>query len=151
MSTVSVLTPIIIASWPAVASAVAGAAAGMGFTIVASKADVHDHAPGAESVTSEIADSEIIAETLSRGEKIRIARDGVTIDIGVDGRGKCSVCVSGNKSKAELKRIGEECTGRILQQFAYHKIVTELKSRGYAVASESIQKDESIQMHVRMK
>lgn len=151
MSSVVVLTPIIIASWPAVASAVAGAAASMGFTLVATKTEIHNHAKGSESITTEIADSEIIAETLSRGEKIHIVREKVSIEIGVDDHGRCSVCVTGPKSKAELKRIADDCTGRILQQFAYHKIVTELKQRGYAVSSESVQKDESIQMHVRMK
>jgi hypothetical protein len=150
MSSVSVLTPIIIASWPAVASAVVSAAGSMGFTIVASNADV-DLPIGAESVESEIANSEVLAETLSRGEKLRIAKGGVVIEIGVDSRGKCSVCVSGKgKSKAELRRIGEECSGRIVQQFAYHKLVTELKSRGYSIAQESIDKDQSIQMRVRL-
>lgn len=150
MSSVSVLTPIIIASWPAIASAVVSAAGSMGFTVVASNADVEMPA-GTESVESEIANSEVLAETLSRGEKIRIAKDGVVIDIGVDDRGKCSVCVSGKgKSKGELRRIGEEVSGRIVQQFAYHKLVTELKSRGYSIAEESVQKDQSIQMRVRL-
>jgi hypothetical protein len=150
MSSVSVLTPIIIASWPTIASAVVSAAGSMGFTVLASHADI-EMSPGTESVESEIANSEVLAETLSRGQKIRIARDGVVIDIGVDDRGKCSVCVSGKgKSKAELRRIGEECSGRIVQQFAYHKLVTELKLRGYSVAEESVQKDQSIQMRVRL-
>jgi len=150
MSSVSILTPIVIASWPAIASAVAGAAASMGFTVAAAGQDL-DIPAGADSIETDIANSEVLAETLSRGEKIRIAKDGVMIEIGVDDRGKCSVCVSGaGKSKAELRRIGDECSGRIVQQFAYHKLVTELKVRGYAIAEESVQKDQSIQMRVRL-
>jgi hypothetical protein len=122
----------------------------MGFTVVASHADA-DASPGSESVESEIANSEVLAQTLSRGERIRIAKDGVVVDIGVDDRGKCSVCVSGKgRSKGVLRRIGEEVSGRIVQQFAYHKLVTELKSRGYSIAEESVHKDQSIQMRVRL-
>lgn len=150
MSSVSVVTPIIIASWPAVASAVVSAAGAMGFTVLASHADVEPPA-GVERVESEIPNSEVLAESLSRGEKVRIARDGVVVEIGVDDRGKCSVCASGKgKSKGELRRIGEEVSGRVVQQFAYHKLVTELKSRGYSIAEESVQKDQSIQMRVRL-
>lgn len=150
MSSVSVLTPIVIASWPTIASAVVSAAGSMGFSVLASHADVPTPA-GTDSVESEIANSEILAETLSRGEKIRIAKDGVIVDIGVDDRGRCSVCVSGKgKGKGELRRIGEEVSGRIVQQFAYHKLVTELKTRGYSIAEESLQKDQSIQMRVRL-
>ncbi|HVO77122.1 MAG TPA: DUF1257 domain-containing protein [Candidatus Bathyarchaeia archaeon] len=150
MSSVSILTPIIIASWPAVASAVVSAAASMGFTVLAANQEF-EHSPGVDSVESEIANSEVLAETLSKGEKLRISRGGVIVDIGVDGRGKCSVCVSGRgKTKAELRRIGEEVSGRIVQRFAYHKLVTELKSRGYRIAEESVQKDQSIQMRVQL-
>jgi hypothetical protein len=149
MSSVSVLTPIIIASWPAIASAVVSAAGSMGFTVLASHATV-DLPTSTDSVESEIPNSEVLAETLSGGEKIRIRKDNVVVDIGVDSRGKCSVCVSGKgKSKSELKRIGEEVSGRIMQQFAYHKLVTELKARGYSIAEESVQRDQSIQMRVR--
>ncbi|HMN41347.1 MAG TPA: DUF1257 domain-containing protein [Phycisphaerales bacterium] len=150
MSSVIVLTPIIIASWPAVASAVLGAAGSMGFTIAAAERGKELPA-GDARVETEVPNSEVLAETLSRGEKIRIAKDGVIIEIGVDDRGRCTVCASGRgKSKPELKRLGEECSGRIVQQFAYHKLVTELKTRGYQIAEESVQKDQSIQMRVRL-
>jgi hypothetical protein len=150
MSSVSILTPIVIAAWPAVASAVFGAAASMGFTVVAGGDGLA--APlGPDAVETEVANSEVLAETLARGEKIRIVKDGVVAEIGVDERGRCTVCVSGrNKTKAELKRIGEECSGRIVQQFAYHKLVTELKGRGYSIGQESVVADGSIQMRVRL-
>jgi hypothetical protein len=150
MSTVAVFTPMIVASWPAIASAVVGAAGTMGFTIVA--AEREDLEPVVDSrVETEVPNSEVLAETLARGEKIRIAKDGVHLEIGVDDRGRCTVCASGKgRSKAELKRISEECSGRIVQQFAYHKLVTELKSRGYRITEESVERDQSIQMRVRL-
>lgn len=149
MSSVIVLTPIVVASWPAIASAVAGAAASMGFSMVAA-GEIHV-ASGIERVEADVANAQVLAASLSRGEKLAIARDGVTVQIAVDARGKCSVCASGKgKTKAQLRQIAEDVSGRIVQQFAYHKLVTELKDRGFRVDSETMTTDQSIQMHVSL-
>lgn len=150
MSTVCVLTPIVVGSWPSIASAVLGAAAAMGFTVASAEGEVA-RAPGRRSVEMEVPNSEVVAESLARGEKVRIERNGVSVEVGVDERGKCTVCASGEGlSTVELRRIGEEVAGRVVQQFAYHKLVTELKSRGYQVAEERLQQDQSIQLRVRL-
>jgi hypothetical protein len=52
-------------------------------------------------------------------------------------------------SKAELERIGEEVAGRVVQQFAYHKLMTELKNRNYSIVEESVQEDDSIQIRIK--
>jgi hypothetical protein len=150
MSSVCVLTPIVVGSWPAIASAALGAAAAMGFTVSSAEREVA-RPQGPRTVEMEVPNSEVVAEGVARGQKLRIHRDGVVIEIGVDERGKCTVCASGEGvSKAELRRIGEEVAGRVVQQFAYHKLVTELKSRGYQIAEESVQQDQSIQLRVRL-
>ncbi len=149
MSSVCVLTPIVVASWPVIAGAIAGAASAMGFTVVGLSCDVPS-GKGFDRVETEVPNSEVMAETLERGEKIRIVRDGITIEFGVDDRGRVSVCASGaGHSKSVLKKAGQEVAGRVVQQFAYHKLVTELKSRGYSIAEESVQSDQSIQIKVR--
>lgn len=151
MSSVCVLTPIVVGSWPAIASAVLGAAGAMGFTIASAQNEIRQEG-GRRSVETEVPNSEVVAETLARGEKLRIQKDGVLIEFGVDHRGKCTVCASGEgHSKGELKRIGEEVAGRAVQQFAYHKLVNELKNRGYRIAQESIQQDQSIQLRVKLE
>jgi Protein of unknown function (DUF1257) len=150
MSTVCVLTPIVVGSWPAISAAVLGAAGAMGFTVAGAETDLQ-RATGTTTVETEVPNSEVVAETLARGEKIGIARDGVRIEFGVDDRGKCTVCVTGEgRSKSELQRIGDEVAGRIVQQFAYHKLVSELKNRGYRIDQESVQRDQSIQLRVRL-
>ncbi len=149
MSSVCVLTPIVVGSWPAISAAVLGAAGAMGFAVASADHDPVEVDPS-RRVETEVPNSEVLAETLSRGEKIRIVKGDITIEIGVDDRGKCTVCASGARSKADLRRIGEEVSGRIVQQFAYHKLVTELKSRGYQIAEESVTGDQSIQMRVRL-
>jgi hypothetical protein len=147
MSSVCVLTPIVVGSWPAISAAILGAAGAMGFTVAGAESDFR-RATGTTTVESEVPNSEIVADTLARGEKIGIERDGVRIEFGVDERGKCTVCASGSRGKAELRRIGEEVAGRIVQQFAYHKLVSELKNRGYRIDQESVQRDQSIQLRV---
>jgi hypothetical protein len=151
MSTVCVLTPIVIGSWPSIASAVLGAAAAMGFSVASSNEEIIRETSGKRTVETEVPNSEVVAENLARGEKIRITKGGVVIEFGVDDRGKCTVCATGDGlSTAELRRIGEEVAGRVVQQFAYHKLVTELKVRGYQIAQESLQQDQSIQLRVRL-
>jgi hypothetical protein len=150
MSTVCILTPIVIGSWPMITSAIAGAAAATGFAVAgAEKAPIAQ--TGRKKVEVEVPGSEVIAESLRRGEKVCIEREGVVIEFGVDERGALSMCVSGEgRSKQELESIGDEVVGRVVQQFAYHKLVTELKKRNYGVLEEHVEQDQSIQIRVRL-
>jgi len=151
MSSVCILTPIVIGSWPMITSAILGAASSMGFSLAAGGIDEQRRVSGEDRVEAEVPNSEVVLESMPKGEKLRMQRDGVMIEFGLDERGRCTVCASGKKhSKAELRKIGEEVAGRVVQQFAYHKLMTELKSRGYQVMDESVQKDASIQMRVRL-
>lgn len=150
MSTVCVLTPIVIGSWPMVATAVAGAASSMGFAIAAGESTPITNT-GRTTVETEVPNSEVLAEEMTRGEKIVIERDGITLAIGVDDRGACTMCVSGEgHGKAALERIGEEVAGRIVQQFAYHKLIAELKERHFDVVTETVEEDDSIQLCVKL-
>ncbi len=150
MSTVCILTPIVIGSWPVIASAVAGAANAMGFAVVGGET-VADESSAQTAVETEVPNSQVVAEAMKPGQKIRIERGGITIDFGIDERGACTVCVSGKgQTKADLKRIGDEVAGRVVQQFAYHKLMTELKKRNYDIVEEGVQEDDSIQVRVKL-
>jgi len=153
MSAVCVLTPIVISQWPAIATAVASVAASMGFAVVASGTQDHTthRAAGDNRVETEVPNSEVLEETMTRGEKMVIEKDGIRIEFGRDERGACSVCVSGEGySKSQLKKIGEEVAGRVVQQFAYHKLMTELKKRNYDIVQENVAEDDSIRVRVRL-
>lgn len=152
MSTVCVLTPIVIGSWPAITAAVAGVASAMGFTVLAPQnLEQKAVAPTRKKVETDIPNSEILEEMMDRGQTIRIQRDDLILEFGRDERGACTVCVTGERhSKAELERIGQEVAGRVVQQFAYHKLMTELKNRHYTIVEESVEKDQSIQVRVRL-
>ncbi len=148
MSAVCILTPIVVVSWPVLASAIVGAATSMGFTLRAEA--LHQEKPRKHKVETDVPNSEVVADEMGRGEKIVVHRDDVTIEFGRDERGACTVCVTGDKSDRELRKIGEEVAGRVVQQYAYHKLMTELKKRNCTVVDEQVLEDESVHLRIRL-
>ncbi|MBS0198290.1 MAG: hypothetical protein JSR77_16175 [Planctomycetes bacterium] len=152
MSSVCVLTPMVVGSWPLIANAIAGTAASLGFTIAQHEREFEiGGANETERVEAEVANSEVVAETMGRAEKMTIERGGVRIEFGVDDRGRCTVCASGKgMAKRQLKAIADEVAGKVVQQFAYHKLMTELKQRKFRVLNESVGTDQAIQIQVQL-
>jgi hypothetical protein len=149
MSAICVMTPVVIASWPVVSAAVVGAAASMGFAVIATPA--REKTTRSVGVETEVPNSEIIAEQLSPDQKIVIQKDDVTITFTTDDRNRCLACVTGKRhSDFELRHIGEEVAGRVVQQFAYNKLVSELKHRDYTIIEEQVLSDESVRLRVRL-
>jgi len=152
MSTVVILTPIIISSWPAITAAVAGAAAGLGLMV---KESVKEAVQEAEveveqSVEVELADSEVIAENLATSKEIVLTKADLKISVGRDERGRCTVCATGKgRSKAELKQIAEDFAQKMTQCFVYNRVMSEVKSRNFQVVNEEVMEDESVRIHVR--
>jgi hypothetical protein len=151
MSTVMVITPILIANWPAITAAVAAAVGAMGF------ASVQEGQIGTGLSTStknreeiEVEDSEILEAAAGTAEEIVVERDGVRATFSRDARGALKVCMEGHGlSKAELRRLGEEMIGRVTQQYAYHRIVTELKQRNMTIVDEQVSQDQTVKIRVR--
>ena len=151
MGAILVLTPLVVASWPAITAAVMGAAVAMGYSAAGSSVDVGKPRSGKRTVETEIENSEVVAEAMGRGHTIIIQKDDVTIEFGQDERGACTVCVTGTRhSENQLKQIGRTVAGRVVQQFAYHKLITELKRRNWSILEEKVIQDESIQVRVRL-
>lgn len=153
MSSVCILTPVVIGAWPAVAAAVASVAATMGFTVQVPET-VEALAPDRTRtrVETEVPNSEVLADEMAVNEKIVISQGSLEIVITRDDRGAINLCVTGEgHGKRELERIGQEVAGRIVQQYAYHKLITELKARNYNVLEESMQRDQSIQLKVQLR
>lgn len=151
MSAVCVLTPLVITSWPVLMSAIAGAAASMGFSIQATSAKEKAPVGRKRGVETEIENSEVIADVMGRGQKAVITKGDITIEFGQDERGACTVCVTGAEhTDDQLRAIGEEVAGRVVQQFAYHKLMTELKNRNYSVVEEEMLADQSVRVRVRL-
>lgn len=156
MSVVFVVAPVVACSWPIISAAVIAASAGLGYkAIQKAEADLaagqqSNIAPQARSVQLVMQDSQIVADTLMRGESFAVQRDDVQATFRVDGRGQCSVHVSGEgKTDQELQTIGEELMDRVRQQFAYATVMAELSERGFQVVDQEVETNQSIRIRVR--
>ena len=154
MSTVIVLTPIIIGSWPMITAAVAAAAVGLGFNVNEEVNEAMNENKNLVSnenqVEVELENSEVISQNLALGKTVVLTKDTVTIRISRDERGQCKVCAEGKgKTKTELKQIAEEFSQRLSQSYAYHRTMTELKNKNFQTVNEEVAEDGTIRLQVR--
>lgn len=152
MSTVIILTPIIIGSWPIITAAVAAAAAGLGMTVneALKEACQENQVDTNQAVEVELENSEVLASQVASGKELVLTKDGVTIKVTRDARGQCKICAEGaGYSKVELKRLAEEFSQKLTQSFVYHRTVSELKNKNFQMVNEEVTEDGTIRVHVR--
>ena len=154
MSCVCILTPVVIAAWPAFSAAVVAAATSLGYQVaseVSADRKTAALAPNPSSkVELEIENSEVVTNQLGREQRISVTREGVTITFSRDARGKASLCVTGDgRGKDELRAMGEELSQAVVQQYVYQKLMDEMRSRGFNVIEEETSADRSIRLKVR--
>lgn len=149
MSVVFIVTPMVVAGWPLLCGAVAAAAGSLGY-----KALVHEQVDEIEKSTENwveipLEDSQVVADSMARESQFTIRKDNVTATFSRSADGRCTVHVSGqNVPESELNKIGQELVGRVTQQYAYNKVVTELKAQGFTVTNEEVTNDQAIRIHV---
>jgi hypothetical protein len=151
MSTVVVITPVVIASWPVISAAVVGAIGSMGFSVVRSAAAGAATQQASNRVKTEIEvdNSEILQASVAQ-ESLVVERDGVRATFSRDERGALKVCMEGEGcTKAQLQQIGKDLVDRVTQQYVYHRIVTELKQRNMNIVDEEVQADRTVRIRVR--
>lgn len=146
-----VVTPILIASWPAVSAAVSAAIATMGFSVAYDSAGVQASTSSTKSREEiEVEDSEILGDAIGTDEKIVVERQGIRATFSRDARGGLRLCMEGEGlSKSNLRELGEELLGRVTQQYAYHRIVSELKERNMTIVDEQMTEQQSVKIRVR--
>lgn len=150
MSTVLVVTPILVSQWPAIVAAVTAAMSAAGYTAVQHTASQPSGMDGISREEIEVEDSEILESATGTGEQIVVQRDGVRATFTRDARGALRICMEGRgKSKAQLRSIGEDLLGRVTQQFAYHRIVSQLKERNMTIVDEQVTEQQSVKIRVR--
>ena len=133
MSTVLVLTPIIIANWPAITAIVSAAVGTMGFSAVQGIQAQKSHVTETTREEIEVDNSEILENAGGRGEEIVVEREGLRAVFTRDGRGALRVCMEGHgHSKADLRKIGQELVDRVTQQYVYHRVITEMQAAQHA-------------------
>lgn len=155
MGAVIILTPVVIAAWPAIAAAVAGAASAIGLMVGKAVKDSvkeaeQQKAETEQQVEVELADSEVLAKDLAREKEIVLTKGDIELRVSRDERGRCRVCAKGKgHTKAELKQMTEQFVAKMTQCFIYNRVASELKTKGFQMVNEEVMKDETIRLHVR--
>lgn len=150
MSVVFIVAPAVVAGWPILCGAVAAAAGTLGYTSLKCGQEIElDTEKIQNSVEIPLEDSQVIADTMARESQFTIQRDDVAATFYRAPDGRVSVHISGdNKTENELDAIGQELIGRVTQQYAYNKVVTELKQQGFSITDEKVENDQTIRIHV---
>lgn len=152
MSTVIILTPLIIGSWPLITAAATAAAVGLGLNV---KEKIQEICQETEVDTNQVVEvelenSEVLASQVASGKEMVLTKDGITLKVIRDARGRCKVCAEGTGySKTELKRMAEEFTQKLSQCFVYHRTMSELKNKNFQTINEEVMEDGTIRVHVR--
>ena len=153
---VCILTPVVVAAWPAFSAAVAVAATSLGYSVVAEGVDVVNQSLQEQKeskghrILLEIANSELVTGQLGLDQRISVSRGGVTVTFLRDARGHAQVCVAGTGPTDEaLRAFGEELSQRVVQQYVYQRVMDELRARQFLVVEEETKADHSIHLRVR--
>lgn len=152
MSAIIVLTPVIIANWPVITAAVAGAASAMGLLVKESISQAVEEKQSSveRNVEVELSDSKVLMESMATDQEIVLTKGDIELRVKRDQRGRCSVCAKGTgHSEAEMKQTAEEFAGKLTQCFVYDKVMRELKNKEFQVVNEEVMEDETIRIHVR--
>ena len=148
MSCVCILTPVVIATWPAFSAVVVAAATSLGYAIVSDKSKVVEDEE--RQINLEIEQSDIVTGKLNRDQRIRLTRNGVTVVFSRDARGRASVCVSGQGfTDEELRLFGEELSRRVVQKYVHQRLLDEIKARQFNVVEEAVDENNTIRLKVR--
>ena len=153
MSCVCILTPVVIAAWPAFSAAVVAAATSLGYTVAEQVAHSRETAAAgstAGSVNLEIAQSELVTGQLGRDQKIAVTREGVTVTFSRDARGRAALCVTGSGHTDEALRVlGEELSKRVVQKYVYQRLMDEMRARQFVIVEEEVDSHQAIRLKVR--
>jgi hypothetical protein len=153
MSAVCILTPIVIASWPALSAAVVAAASSLGYQLATHEEQdytLRESKKTERSIQLAIDQSELVTDRLDRTRQITVERDGVTVTFSRDARGKAGLCVSGTgHTDSELRTMGEELSQRVVQHYVYQRLKEEIQAREFVVIEEEVDANNAIHMKVR--
>lgn len=153
MSAVCILTPVVIAAWPAFSAAVVAAATSLGYTVADQMAEVIRETANSRQPTRvdlEVPQSELVTDSLGRQQEIRVVRGDVCVVFSRDARGRAAVCVTGEgQSKEELQALGAELSGKVVQQYVYQKLIEEMSARRFVVVDQERDENDAIRIKVR--
>jgi hypothetical protein len=149
-----ILVPATMAAWPVVVAAAATAASTLGFAMATSEAKAGvkaSQATAATEVSVDVESCEEITQAVALGDSLVFTKDDVTITVFRNNRNGVSVKVHSHQhSKQQLKALANEMIGKINQQYAYNRIVTELKQRNFNLVDQEVDEDGTVRLKVRI-
>lgn len=151
MSTVVIVAPILIGSWPMISAAITAAIVSMGYSICRdAELQAKTETNTKNRAEIDLEDSEILAESTGAEQEIVVEKDRITARFTRDERGSLKVCVEGEGyTKGQLKQIGEELIGSVTQQYVYHRVMTEMEDRNMTVVNEEVDEDRTVRIRVK--
>jgi hypothetical protein len=143
---IPVVFPAAAAAWPAIAAAAGAAAGALGFAAGRTAQEIEQTA----EVELPMENAEAAAAELSVAEETVFVKDDVQVIFYRDVQGKAGVRVCGQGHRDdELRAIGEQMANAIAQQYAYHRLKTELLKRNFNIAAEEVEEDGTVRLQVR--
>ena len=153
MSAVVVLAPVVITTaWPIISAAAVTVMASLGYATVSTAVDVANkvQVDTANTVELELENSQEVGEALGREEELVFAKDGVVVTFKRDIRGRLQVCVTGDGiSKKQLREMGEELANKVVQQYVYNRVISELETTDMSIIDQEVDEDETIKIKLR--
>ena len=131
----------------AVTAAAAVAAASLGLSLERSS---DSRAEAENSVDLCLNNAAEVTGNINFGQALTFSGPGLKAVFYLDENGQAAVRVSGRKSRAELEALGEALAKKVVQQYAYHRLVTEMKALNMNVVEEEIETDGTIRLQVRV-
>lgn len=114
------------------------------------QAEAGQELAGANSVDLCLDNASEVTEGLAVGQSVSFSRADLKVVFFQDAEGQTHVRVSGRKSKTELEELGQALARKLVQQYAYHRLVTEMKARNMNVVEEEVEEDGTVRMRVRV-
>ncbi len=149
MSVIFVVAPAVVVGWPILCGAVASVAGSLGYKILSDQKELTSEKNTENQVDISLTGSEIVSDSMKRESQFVISNGDVTATFRRAADGRCTVHVAGqNKTDEELTALGNQIIGRVTQQYAYNKVVTELKHQGFTISNEEVANDQTIRIRV---
>lgn len=149
MSCIFVIAPAVVVAWPVLAGAVAAAAGTLGYKALNTGQKLDEKLEADRWVEISLKGSKIVADSMKRDSEFTIMKDDITATFKREADGRCIVHISGkNKAEAELQQAGQELLGRVTQQYAYSRVIAEMKNSGFTITNEEVAEDNTIRIHV---
>ena len=140
------LTPVIIASWPSIASFVVGAASALGYTAVKSLAK--EQVEAKETIVEIELEGSIVQEGYT-GQELHFSKEGMQITIKRNNYGRLALYAKGSESKEVIGQKAKAFIDKLHQAYAYNKAMTQLRTSGFNVVNETV--EENREIHIKLR